>query len=109
MLCNTLNPPEEWKTNILGGMSPSIIMECAGKALSFWGYQMVMEMYAPQTRNRRPVPRLISHWHSRSYLEGLNRRLTIDRDLMASKHEKQINEYKTTMDRQASDIEGEHV
>jgi len=41
---NNLNPPEEWKANVLGGLSPAIIIECAGKALSFWGYQMVMEM-----------------------------------------------------------------
>lgn len=50
MTRNFLNPSEEWKTNVLGGMSPSIIMECAGKALSFWGYQMVMEMYVAQYR-----------------------------------------------------------
>jgi hypothetical protein len=41
---NYLNPSEDWKTNVLGGLSPAIIMECAGKALSFWGYQMTMEM-----------------------------------------------------------------
>ncbi|KAK7417038.1 hypothetical protein QQX98_004799 [Neonectria punicea] len=34
-----LNPSEEYKTSILGGLSPNVIMECAGRALGFWAYQ----------------------------------------------------------------------
>ncbi|KAM0499778.1 hypothetical protein ACHAP8_005386 [Fusarium lateritium] len=34
-----LNPSEDYKTSVLSGLSPNVIMECAGRALSFWAYQ----------------------------------------------------------------------
>ncbi|CAG9977862.1 unnamed protein product [Clonostachys byssicola] len=40
-----LNPSDDWKTSILSGLSPSTIMECAGRALSFWAYQATQEMH----------------------------------------------------------------
>ncbi|KAK5998137.1 E3 ubiquitin-protein ligase CCNB1IP1 [Cladobotryum mycophilum] len=43
-----LNPTEEFKTSVLSGLSPNIIMECAGRALSFWAYQMTQELYYQQ-------------------------------------------------------------
>ncbi|KAH8912881.1 hypothetical protein BR93DRAFT_933808 [Coniochaeta sp. PMI_546] len=85
---NYLNPAEDWKTNVLGGLSPSIIMECAGKALSFWGYQMAMEM---------------------AFLEGANRRLTVEYELMVSKYEKELSNQKATLDRQATEIENKRA
>ncbi|KAK0714952.1 hypothetical protein B0H67DRAFT_600724 [Lasiosphaeris hirsuta] len=39
-----LQPSEEWKSIALSGLSPMIVMECAGKALSFWSYQMTNPM-----------------------------------------------------------------
>jgi E3 ubiquitin-protein ligase CCNP1IP1 len=39
-----LNPPEEWKSVALSGLSPTVVMECAGRALSFWSYQMTNQM-----------------------------------------------------------------
>lgn len=41
----SLNPTEDYKTSILSGLSPTIIMECAGRGLAFWAYQMVQEMW----------------------------------------------------------------
>ena len=41
-----LNPTEDYKTSVLSGLSPTIIMECAGRALSFWAYQTTQEVYA---------------------------------------------------------------
>lgn len=38
-----LEPSEEYKTIVLSGLSPSIIMECAGRALSFWTYQTTQD------------------------------------------------------------------
>lgn len=35
-----LNPSEDYKTSVLSGLSPESIMECAGRGLSFWSYQM---------------------------------------------------------------------
>ncbi|PHH75384.1 hypothetical protein CDD82_4469 [Ophiocordyceps australis] len=43
-----LNPSEDCKTSLLSGLSPNIIMECAGRALSFWAYQTTQEIYYQQ-------------------------------------------------------------
>ncbi|KAK3904078.1 hypothetical protein C8A05DRAFT_14030 [Staphylotrichum tortipilum] len=44
-----LHPSEEWKSVALSGLSPTVVMECAGRALSFWSYQMTnqMSVYLP--------------------------------------------------------------
>ncbi|KAI9679394.1 MAG: hypothetical protein M1817_005416 [Caeruleum heppii] len=39
-----LNPAEDSKTSVLSGLSPGIIMECAGRGLSFWSYQTTQEV-----------------------------------------------------------------
>ncbi|EEU39318.1 uncharacterized protein NECHADRAFT_43613, partial [Fusarium vanettenii 77-13-4] len=44
----SLNPSEEYKTTILSGLSPNVVMECAGRALSFWAYQTTQDMYYQQ-------------------------------------------------------------
>ena len=40
-----LLPTEEWKSVALSGLSPTVVMECAGRALSFWSYQMTNQMF----------------------------------------------------------------
>ncbi|OIW32529.1 hypothetical protein CONLIGDRAFT_273406 [Coniochaeta ligniaria NRRL 30616] len=83
---NFLNPAEDWKSCVLGGMSPSIIMECAGKALSFWAYQMTMEM---------------------AFLEGGSRRLAAEHELMRSNYEEKLSGQKMALDRQAKQAESQ--
>ncbi|KAI0022562.1 hypothetical protein F4780DRAFT_182848 [Xylariomycetidae sp. FL0641] len=39
-----LNPTEDYKTSVLSGLSPNVIMECASRALSFWAYQTTQEV-----------------------------------------------------------------
>jgi len=39
-----LNPAEDYKTSVLSGLSPTIVMECAGRALAFFSYQTAQEM-----------------------------------------------------------------
>ncbi|KAK4109902.1 hypothetical protein N656DRAFT_791442 [Canariomyces notabilis] len=39
-----LHPSEEWKSVALCGLSPTAVMECAGRALSFWSYQMTNQI-----------------------------------------------------------------
>ncbi|KAL3479331.1 hypothetical protein BJX99DRAFT_244928 [Aspergillus californicus] len=39
-----LNPPEDYKTSVLSGLEPNVVMECAGRALSFWAYQTTQEI-----------------------------------------------------------------
>ncbi|KAF2428815.1 hypothetical protein EJ08DRAFT_591675 [Tothia fuscella] len=39
-----LDPSEDYKTSVLSGMHPSIIMECAGRGLAFYTYQVSNEI-----------------------------------------------------------------
>ncbi|TKA65283.1 hypothetical protein B0A55_09535 [Friedmanniomyces simplex] len=39
-----LNPAEDYKTSVLSGLSPMIVMECAGRALAFFSYQTAQEI-----------------------------------------------------------------
>ncbi|KAK7956015.1 uncharacterized protein PG986_005237 [Apiospora aurea] len=39
-----LNPSEDYKTSVLSGLSPTVIMECASRALGFWAYQTTQEV-----------------------------------------------------------------
>ncbi|KAL2127680.1 hypothetical protein VTI74DRAFT_10318 [Chaetomium olivicolor] len=39
-----LHPSEDWKSVALCGLSPTVVMECAGRALSFWSYQMTNQI-----------------------------------------------------------------
>lgn len=39
-----LNPTEDYKTSVLSGLSPTIIMECAGRGLAFYSYQTAQEV-----------------------------------------------------------------
>jgi hypothetical protein len=39
-----LNPSEDYKTSVLSGLSPSIIMDCAGRGLAFYSYQVSQEV-----------------------------------------------------------------
>jgi len=40
-----LNPGEDYKTSVLSGLSPSIIMDCASRGLAFYSYQASQEVY----------------------------------------------------------------
>lgn len=41
----TLNPSEDYKTSLLSGLNPGLIMEIAGRGLAFWNYQATQEVY----------------------------------------------------------------
>lgn len=45
---SNLNPSEDYKTSVLSGLSPNVIMECAGRGLSFWAYQTTQGIYYQQ-------------------------------------------------------------
>jgi E3 ubiquitin-protein ligase CCNP1IP1 len=44
VVVTNLNPTEDYKTSVLSGLRPFVIMEIAGRALSFWAYQAAQEM-----------------------------------------------------------------
>ena len=52
VVITNLNPTEDYKTSVLSGLHPNIIMECAGRALSFWAYQATQEMFDDQAITR---------------------------------------------------------
>lgn len=56
-----LNPPETFKSIILSGMKPDVIMDIAMRAMSFWSYQMEEE-----TRYQENIGR-----HARERAKGL--------------------------------------
>ncbi|GAW19982.1 hypothetical protein ANO14919_094760 [Xylariales sp. No.14919] len=39
-----LKPSEDYKTSVLSGLSPNVIIDCASRALSFWAYQVTQEI-----------------------------------------------------------------
>ncbi|KAI1615049.1 cyclin B1 interacting protein 1 [Exophiala viscosa] len=39
-----LDPSEEYKTSVLSGLDPSTVLECAGRAVAFWSYQVTHEI-----------------------------------------------------------------
>ncbi|KAH6635234.1 hypothetical protein B0J18DRAFT_41408 [Chaetomium sp. MPI-SDFR-AT-0129] len=48
-----LQPSEEWKSVALSGLSPTIVMECAGRALGFWSYQMTNQISYQVRKNSK--------------------------------------------------------
>lgn len=44
MVVAGLNPSEDYKTSVLSGLNPAIIMECASRSLAFHSYQTSQEM-----------------------------------------------------------------
>lgn len=55
-MVTNLNPSEDYKTSVLSGLNPEAIMECAGRALSFWSYQMTQDLFVtlPRVLAARP-------------------------------------------------------
>ncbi|KAI8632260.1 hypothetical protein F5Y19DRAFT_420293 [Xylariaceae sp. FL1651] len=43
-----LKPSEDYKTSVLSGLNPNVIMDCASRALSFWAYQITQEIIYQQ-------------------------------------------------------------
>jgi hypothetical protein len=54
-----LNPTEDYKTSVLSGLDPNTIMECAGRALGFWAYQITQEMYGLYSRYEAQLRKLL--------------------------------------------------
>ncbi|KAH8925102.1 hypothetical protein BT69DRAFT_1216975 [Atractiella rhizophila] len=43
IVSTTLNPTNDYKTSVLSGLSPAIILDVANRAMNFWSYQMSQE------------------------------------------------------------------
>lgn len=60
-MITNLNPSEDYKTSVLSGLSPEAIMECAGRALSFWSYQMTQDLFVPLPLTRTHMTTVASN------------------------------------------------
>ncbi|KAL1743576.1 hypothetical protein HDZ31DRAFT_83334 [Schizophyllum fasciatum] len=49
----SLRPSNDYKTSVLSGLSPSIILEICSRAISFWQYQIHQEKLIPPFAHRR--------------------------------------------------------
>ncbi|KAI9103344.1 hypothetical protein DFS34DRAFT_608385 [Phlyctochytrium arcticum] len=52
-----LNPSEDYKSSVLAGLRPEVIIEIAGRAMSFWVYQTSQEAIFRQMMYRTLVER----------------------------------------------------
>ncbi|KAG0140536.1 hypothetical protein CROQUDRAFT_665072 [Cronartium quercuum f. sp. fusiforme G11] len=43
VVCTSLNPSADYKSSVLSGLPPAIVLEIASRALNFWAYQQSME------------------------------------------------------------------
>ncbi|OLL25966.1 E3 ubiquitin-protein ligase CCNB1IP1 [Neolecta irregularis DAH-3] len=44
VVLTNLNPTDDYKTSVLSGLSPTIVMEICSRAMSFWSYQSTQEI-----------------------------------------------------------------
>ncbi|KAL8965376.1 MAG: hypothetical protein Q9197_006544 [Variospora fuerteventurae] len=100
-----LNPTEDYKTSVLSGFSPSIIVECAGRGLAFWSYQSTQEIvyqeYLARSLTEKynnletEVDKIIHD--ANSEIDKLNQKISnlqIDRDKLQSENTSLVNAFR---------------
>ncbi|KAG9496948.1 hypothetical protein J7337_011737 [Fusarium musae] len=86
-----LSPSEGYKTSVLSGLSPNVIMECAGRALSFWAYQTTQDIYYQHVRLEKTVN------DANSEIESLHHKLSslaAEQDALRRKNDEISRAYK---------------
>lgn len=61
IVINDLNPTEDYKSSILAGLSPSVIMDIASRALSFHVYQLSQEALFKDMTNKSLSEQVMSY------------------------------------------------
>ncbi|KAG8361853.1 hypothetical protein FVEN_g518 [Fusarium venenatum] len=100
-----LNPSEDYKTSVLSGLSPNVIMECAGRALSFWAYQTTQNICYQQHLYRTLTEKYSSLGirlektvsDANTEIEGLHHKmsgLVAEQESLRRKHEEVSQAYK---------------
>ncbi|KAI7184833.1 hypothetical protein KC343_g9078 [Hortaea werneckii] len=85
-----LNPTEDYKTSVLSGLSPSIIMECAGRGLAFYSYQTTQEIVYQEFLARSLTDKYSSlSTHLDKVIHEANSEITGLREKMAGMHMEQ--------------------
>lgn len=76
VVVTNLNPTEDYKTSVLSGLTPNVIIECAGRALGFWAYQTTQEMSVGMPALKR-IPLIITQPLSRVPCQELSRQICL--------------------------------
>ncbi|KAI6805734.1 hypothetical protein KC332_g15555 [Hortaea werneckii] len=85
-----LNPTEDYKTSVLSGLSPSIIMECAGRGLAFYSYQTTQEIVYQEFLARSLTDKYSSlSTHLDKVIHDANLEITGLREKLAGMHMEQ--------------------
>ncbi|KAI6903339.1 hypothetical protein D0869_12869 [Hortaea werneckii] len=85
-----LNPTEDYKTSVLSGLSPSIIMECAGRGLAFYSYQTTQEIVYQEFLARSLTDKYSSlSTHLDKVIHEANSEITGLREKLAGMHMEQ--------------------
>ncbi|OHF01425.1 hypothetical protein CORC01_03181 [Colletotrichum orchidophilum] len=96
-----LNLTEDYKTSVLSGLSPNIIMECTGRALSFWAYQTTQEVIYQRYLEKTLTEKLKTLnkkfektvGDANTDILGLQEKIRDDYDDMRRKHEELAHSY----------------
>ncbi|KOS20688.1 NEDD8-activating enzyme E1 regulatory subunit [Escovopsis weberi] len=105
VVVTNLNPTEDFKTSVLGGLSPGIVMECARRALNFWGFQTTQNLFYQQHLQKGLTERYVALGtrldqtvsEANSEIETLHhkiRSLEISQDNLQRKNEELAQAYK---------------
>ena len=99
-----MNPSEDYKTSVLSGLNPTIIMECASRAVGFWSYQATQEMYHTTPCTGRILCGITDFYST--YQEYLAKTLTEKYGNLSLQMDNIINEANTEMDHLNQKMEG---
>lgn len=72
-----LNPSELYKTQILAGLSPEVVLDIAARAISFYYFQMEMQIQMNENTVKQKLTQLL---HGRSTDASMIRKLQEDTD-----------------------------
>ena len=101
----SMNPSEDYKTSVLSGLNPTIIMECTARAMGFWTYQATQEMY--DTSYQTALCKMTDCYST--YQEYLAKTLTEKHINLGSQMDNIINEANSEMDRLNQKMDGKRV
>ncbi|KAF9924334.1 hypothetical protein FBU30_005672 [Linnemannia zychae] len=88
-----LNPSQEYRSSVLSGLRPEIVMEICTRAISFWTYQTSQEAIYQETMQKTLEGKI-------GQLEGQNQRMTREVNV-------ELNGFRETVNNLQKDIEQE--
>jgi len=87
-----LNPSEDYKTSVLSGLSPTIIMECASRALAFYSYQASQEIVYQEHLGKSLTERYATlSQHMDHVIQDANAQIKMLQDKIQVMHDEQIS------------------